>query len=393
MKKYFNPLKPDSARIVYQILPPEYADPEVAPSPIKMEVEIRDKDSVLVYGPRELTTQEQKYQLLWWDGKDNSGEVVDMEKGPFSVHLNLRYRDIRQEPGKISRIVSVSAARLLLAISGPNEGSFTSRVGENEVWCLANISPFYFSEYLDELNWTIEDWPDSLEDPPVNSGDPDDPEPGRLVSFTVENLPAADDGRGGPLKYRVTATLNIEGSTITEVDSVKQDNLDDLRQEYLDVRIGGRSADRVPTRNEFDQEQPLYSGLLGTQGYEVRHEWRILHSLNQFAHDVDESYAGNLYPISGYRCPAGNKAVGSTSPNSNHVYGQAFDIDQGGTPQDRGIENWRVIQVPEATADSYLWLTYADNRRERRFKNQSPYLIHPNNLPEGAFYSSGHIAH
>ncbi|HEC79527.1 MAG TPA: hypothetical protein ENI34_10395 [candidate division WOR-3 bacterium] len=93
VKKYFNPLKPDSARVVYQILPPEYADPEVAPSPIKMEVEIRDKDSVLVYGPRELTTQEQKYQLLWWDGKDNGGEVVAFDEGPYNCKLTVYYRE------------------------------------------------------------------------------------------------------------------------------------------------------------------------------------------------------------------------------------------------------------------------------------------------------------
>ena len=88
VKKYFNPLKPDSARIVYEIWPDFYTDPAIEPSPIKMEVEIRDKDSVLVYGPRELTTQEQKYQLLWWDGKDNSGEVVSTDLSPYTAKLN-----------------------------------------------------------------------------------------------------------------------------------------------------------------------------------------------------------------------------------------------------------------------------------------------------------------
>ena len=41
VKKYFNPLKPDSARIVYEILPLQYADPDVEPMPKKMEIEKR----------------------------------------------------------------------------------------------------------------------------------------------------------------------------------------------------------------------------------------------------------------------------------------------------------------------------------------------------------------
>jgi len=76
--RYFNPLKPDSARVVYQILPQEYADPDVSPSPVTMEIEILDKDSILIYGPRYLTDDEMKNQTLYWDGKDNLGDTVDV---------------------------------------------------------------------------------------------------------------------------------------------------------------------------------------------------------------------------------------------------------------------------------------------------------------------------
>ena len=44
VKKYFTPLKPDSARIVYELSPRRYADPDSVPNPIRMEVEIRDCD-------------------------------------------------------------------------------------------------------------------------------------------------------------------------------------------------------------------------------------------------------------------------------------------------------------------------------------------------------------
>jgi len=94
VKKYFNPLKPDSARIVYEILPLQYADPDVEPMPKKMEVEIRDKDSVLVYGPRNLTYQEKKSMVLFWNGRDNGGNLVDMERSPFVVVLDLQYGEI-----------------------------------------------------------------------------------------------------------------------------------------------------------------------------------------------------------------------------------------------------------------------------------------------------------
>ena len=91
VKKYFNPLKPDSARVVYQILPMQYGDPDTLPNPIKMEVEIRDKDSVLVRN-WELTTQEQKDQVLFWDGRDNAGEYTDPDSSPYLTSIILTYR-------------------------------------------------------------------------------------------------------------------------------------------------------------------------------------------------------------------------------------------------------------------------------------------------------------
>jgi hypothetical protein len=56
-----------------------------------MQMEVRDKDSTLVYGPRALSYQDQKSQVLWWNGKDNGGQVVDMERGPFVTVLDLQY--------------------------------------------------------------------------------------------------------------------------------------------------------------------------------------------------------------------------------------------------------------------------------------------------------------
>ncbi|MCK4422261.1 hypothetical protein KAW48_10730, partial [candidate division WOR-3 bacterium] len=107
--KYFNPLKPDSGRVAYRLLPSEYADPDVSPSPINLKVEIRDKDDLLVYGPRGLTLEEQRRQVLYWGGRDNGGEVVDMEKYPYKADLILTYRTTGAKGRQLLSQVSKSA--------------------------------------------------------------------------------------------------------------------------------------------------------------------------------------------------------------------------------------------------------------------------------------------
>uniref|UniRef100_A0A7C6AEY9 Uncharacterized protein n=1 Tax=candidate division WOR-3 bacterium TaxID=2052148 RepID=A0A7C6AEY9_UNCW3 len=58
VKKYFNPLKPDSARITFAVIPQEYADPETPLNPISLQVEIRDCDSNIVYVSAEFSNPE-----------------------------------------------------------------------------------------------------------------------------------------------------------------------------------------------------------------------------------------------------------------------------------------------------------------------------------------------
>jgi hypothetical protein len=278
-------------------------------------------------------------------------------------------------------MVDINAVKLLLSISGPNEGSFTSRAGENEVWCLANITPPWFSGYLDELNWTVEDWPNNDEDPPVNSGDPEDPEPGKLVDFIVPVIPHSVQGHGGPLKYSVLATLNIEGSTIMEVDSAKQDNLDDLRQEYLTVRqYGGLPTTLWLDRDEFDQTQPDYTRLLDFEHDDIceRHEWWVVADINGHAVDVDTTYAGDLRVTCGYRCPRGNVLAGSEARNSVHMEGRAFDFNQEDSHQ-----NWMVLTVARDNHGASGYLRGSDGHN---YWNE--YATWP--PPPGVEYTRGH---
>ena len=116
MKKYFNPLKPDSARIVYEILPLQYADPDIEPNPLKMEVEIRDCDSNVVRNDV-ISETEQRNQVYWWDGKDNSGRYTDPEKSPYLVDIKLNYREAKggRQLGFINRSTNTTNAPAIIA--------------------------------------------------------------------------------------------------------------------------------------------------------------------------------------------------------------------------------------------------------------------------------------
>ncbi|MCK4529263.1 hypothetical protein KAW18_18015, partial [candidate division WOR-3 bacterium] len=57
------------------------------------------KDDLLVYGPRELTVEEKRNQVLYWDGMGNEGDTLDPERSPFEGELKLRYREVRGEEG------------------------------------------------------------------------------------------------------------------------------------------------------------------------------------------------------------------------------------------------------------------------------------------------------
>jgi len=91
--KYFNPYKPDSARIKYSLKPDDYADPDVDPKPISMEVEIKDKDEVVINELRDLTKNEQRDKIIWWKGIDDNGDTLDYEGNPYNVNIKLKYKE------------------------------------------------------------------------------------------------------------------------------------------------------------------------------------------------------------------------------------------------------------------------------------------------------------
>ena len=63
-----------------------------------------------------------------------------------------------------------------------------------------------------------------------------------------------------------------------------------------------------------------------------------------------EWYGKPIYVNSGYRCPALNKAVGGVA-NSQHLTGQAADIDTNDTAENRKAENRKLMKHIEDSLD------------------------------------------
>ncbi|MEO0294342.1 MAG: hypothetical protein ABIN61_09015 [candidate division WOR-3 bacterium] len=161
--KYFNPYKPDSARIKYRLEPPDYANPDISPKPIRMKVEIKDKDGNLVYGPRDLTVEEQRNQLLWWKGIDNKGDTVKVEKGPFKVELTLKYKEDKEVKDSVDiGIVYVDLVVFNLR-NGPPVSEKNERIQDSSAITLVNEDDDGLPKGADMKNEVIDEGGDTLD--------------------------------------------------------------------------------------------------------------------------------------------------------------------------------------------------------------------------------------
>lgn len=128
----------------------------------------------------------------------------------------------------------------------------------------------------------------------------------------------ARNGRAEPLSWKVKAKI---GPLEAESNSFEQDNLHQLRQEYVDM-----SKKKVPAVNEFDQNSPAYPKLLDKPlDVHNHHKHWILAFINTKARALVAAYTGTIKFTSGYRCPVKNKDVGG-SVESQHIYGRALDF-------------------------------------------------------------------
>ena len=191
------------------------------------------------------------------------------------------------------------------------------------------------------------------------SGKPNAPHGGNPSTFFVEipPIPAIAAGRPGPMGYtvfpRVEYDFKDEHKTYEGADHgmINQDNLDTLRQEYIDL---GTTYNLPRTR--FDQDLPVFPGLLVSPGFETgKHQWHILKNLNAKAIALNNAYGGGLIPTSGYRCPIGNKNKDVKGVyNSNHMLGVALDYNQG-NPQDN-CDVWEAATTLSGVTENYLYV-------------------------------------
>ncbi|AKT41738.1 D-Ala-D-Ala carboxypeptidase family metallohydrolase [Chondromyces crocatus] len=137
-----------------------------------------------------------------------------------------------------------------------------------------------------------------------------------------------------PVEYKITATVTHNGGTQEVVETIKQDEKDIIRQEYVDFRTWfvGKKGDRfvlhVPLRNHVvAPSRPS----LRTGNYSLV----VDSATSELLAAVEANLGGKVTVNSGWRNPRRNQAVGGVT-NSNHQHGGAVDmkptVDGAGKP-------------------------------------------------------------
>jgi transglutaminase-like putative cysteine protease/uncharacterized protein YcbK (DUF882 family) len=337
-----------------------------------------------------------------WDGKDDQGKIVD----PGSYDIIIEALGIIEGRQKLVKSAKHNVVAYKMEVRTPCDddeikalpliyqckGSFVAKQkGTNGIRPGDNLTAKINSggaAFNLPISWKCEDFPGDG----IYSGTCD-PLEGTGTTFNFKPNPLdVPEGRTAPLAYNVKATIMINEKAHEIIKKIKQDKLDELRQEYEDL------PKRVSQdRKNFDQDAPAYEKLLDRVANDIErnrhddpdanHNWHILklHDLNRHAIETKNNYS-NLNITSGYRCPRGNKAAGGED-TSNHQYGKAFDFDQN-TSQEN-YDAYRAARRAEAAADTYLhgsngidyfWDRYYNGREE------------PGPPPQGVNYTRGHAA-
>jgi len=233
--------------------------------------------------------------------------------------------------------------------------SFITKTGEDVIGVSAEITPYRITGTLSPyVKWDVFGANGVSGNPvPALVGNPS-----RFYT-RIPPIPVYKDGRGAPLSYTAFPRLEYEYEGETQKyhspswKTISQDNLDTLRQEYVDLA----TTYSLP-RTSFDMDLPAFPGLLVSPGFETsRHDWHILKYLNSKAIALGNAvgpFGVILRPNSGYRCPIGNKDpnVGGEY-NSIHMLGRALDYQQEGINSSN--DNWTVWkQSQNQGATEYL---------------------------------------
>ena len=165
----------------------------------------------------------------------------------------------------------------------------------------------------------------------------------------------------------------VKGDTefAADSDSFKQNNLNQLRQEYVNL-----NKDTTPKMADFDQVAPYHRKLLDKPGdVHDHHEHWMLTTVNSKAKAFKKKFHSMydnkvFFWMSGYRCPVRNKEM-KAAVESQHIYGTALDVDIGSnTPPENSQWNHRLFIVGKDSLDATgAWL-YDQN--DKRIKKEIP---------------------
>jgi hypothetical protein len=246
----------------------------------------------------------------------NKGSQLDATKN-YSVQVVLN-RGSQQEIK--SDVVPFDIVKFL--IQKPEAGlTFTSL----DIINTYASTGWSFIDYL--LNWIVISNPAN----PVDSGSVNfiTSQNGTTTNF-IPNPPSAIDGRNGKLSYTINVSI---GGTVLDSVTITQDELDELRQEYVDITINGQIAPNLfplPSRNQFCHSNNLvcssahfsYDELTVNDTY----SWAIITpALLNGLEAVRNAYQEPMTITSGYRTPVHNKQVGGVV-DSTHIQGLAVDV-------------------------------------------------------------------
>jgi|GEM_PF-2033278 len=212
-------------------------------------------------------------------------------------------------------VVELTNVNVEYPLANDNNGTFTSRANENRINLEAVTTPDILG---DTVTWETDDDPRDSN----NSGNPDDPAPGANVNFIV-NPPAAPNGRGFPLSYRIRATLNVDGYEQLVTTYATQDERDQCRQEYIDM-----NKNRVPDRGDFvDAATYVDPGNFSFDEININQTYSVaLFRIADRLQSVRNAFGQVMRVNSGYRNPVRNAGIPGAHPESRHIYGRAADI-------------------------------------------------------------------
>lgn len=147
--------------------------------------------------------------------------------------------------------------------------------------------------------------------------------------------------------------MTIGSDTVISNTVITQDEIDQCRQEYVDM-----NKNHKPTRGEF-VDNTTYSnpghfsfGEINSGDYDV-----AIFTIAQHLENIREAIGNLAMPVnSGYRNPIRNASVGGAT-NSRHIYGDAVDIglqdwDKDG---DKDEDDWILMKnAADAEGASYI---------------------------------------